>query len=74
MRHLVSQPVVYEVLHELGELVEYQGGVPPVLLLLLLLVCLLCLLAGGTTATRPYLEDAFQLLKALGEEVLRLLP
>ncbi len=73
MRHLIPQPVVDEVLHELGELVEYQGGVPLELLLLLLLVGLLCLLAGDT-ATRPHLEDALELLEALGEEVLRLLP
>ena len=74
MRDLVPQPIVDEVLHELRELVEYQGGVSPVLFLLLLLVGLLCLLTDEATSTGPHLEDAFQLLEALYEEVLRLLP
>ena len=74
MRDLVPQPIVYEVLNKFGELVEYQGGVSPVLFLLLLLVGLLCLLTDETTAPGTHLEDAFQLLEALCEEVLRLLP
>ena len=39
-----------------------------------LLVGLLSLLGDEATATGPHLEDAFQLLEALGEEVFRLLP
>ena len=74
MRDLVPQPIVDEVLHELGELVEYQGGISPELFLLLLLVGLLCLFADKTTATGPHLEDTFQLLETLCEEVFRLLP
>jgi len=74
MRDLVPQPIVDEILHELGELVEYQGGVPPVLLVLFLLVGLLSLLAVDDTAAGPHLEDAFQLLEPLREEVLGLLP
>ena len=74
MRDLVPQPIVYEVLNELGELIEYQGGIPPVLLVLFLLVSLLCLLCVDGTATGPHLEDTFQLLETLGEEVFRLLP
>ena len=74
MRDLVPQPIVDEVLNELGELIEYQGGIPPVLLVLLLLVGLLCLLTDLCTATGPHLEDAFQLLESFCEEVFRLLP
>ena len=74
MRDLVPQPIVDKVLQELRELVEYQGGVSPVLFLLLLLVGLFCLLADEATAPAPHLEDAFQLLETLCEEVLRLLP
>ena len=59
MRDLVPQPIVDEVLHEFGELVEYQGGISSELFLLLLLVSLLCLLADKTTATGPHLEDTF---------------
>ena len=55
MRDLVPQPIVDEVLHELGELVEYQGGISPELFLLLLLVGLLSLLADKTTATGSHL-------------------
>ena len=55
MRDLVPQPIVYEVLNKFGELVEYHGGVSPVLFLLLLLVGLLCLLTDKATATGPHL-------------------